>query len=355
MVFEGHAGAVNSLSQAVPEELVSGSWDGTARIWDTKTGQCKHVLEGHTHAVAVLTLPNGITITGSQDKTIRIWYKEKMQKEIPDAHGDIIRMFANVPGVGFASCSNDETVKMWTIEGVLLNTLRGHGGFVFTLMTLATGEIASGGDDCQVKIWNTADGSCKQTIPIPRTVWCLAQNSSGDLIIGSEDYKIRVFSRDQVKKPSEAELAEYQEELTKKTTTTEMSQFEKAPDVSEQSKVQGKGDGDIQVFKKDGVPSAYMWKLAESKWEYVGEVVDPNAAGQGGGGMGMMPATKHYPGDEMFPEGQYDHVFDVELGDGIMRALPFNNGANAIEYAEKFCIRESLGRANVEQIRHFVT
>jgi len=288
MVFEGHAGAVNSLSQAVPEELVSGSWDGTARIWDTKTGKCKHVLEGHTHAVAVLTLPNGITITGSQDKTIRIWYKEKMQKEIPDAHGDIIRMFANVPGVGFASCSNDETVKMWTIEGVLLNTLRGHGGFVFTLMTLATGEIASGGDDCQVKIWNTADGSCKQTIPIPRTVWCLAQNSSGDLIVGSEDYKIRVFSRDQVKKPSEAELAEYQEELTKKTTATEMSQFENAPDVSEQSKVQGKGDGDIQVFKKDGVPSAYMWKLAESKWEYVGEVLDPNAAGQGGGGMGMM-------------------------------------------------------------------
>ena len=45
------------------------------------------------------------------------------------------------------------------------------------------------------------------------------------------------------------------------------------------------------MFKKDGVPSAYMWKAVEKKWEYVGEVVDPNA-GQGGGNMGMMPATK---------------------------------------------------------------
>ena len=44
---------------------MSGSWDGTARVWDTKTGKCKYVLEGHSHAVSVLVLPNGIIITGS--------------------------------------------------------------------------------------------------------------------------------------------------------------------------------------------------------------------------------------------------------------------------------------------------
>lgn len=65
MVFEGHENVVNSLSQSIPEELVSGSWDGTARIWDTVSGKCKKVLEGHQHAVCVLSLPNGIIITGS--------------------------------------------------------------------------------------------------------------------------------------------------------------------------------------------------------------------------------------------------------------------------------------------------
>lgn len=39
----------------------------------------------------------------------------------------------------------------------------------------------------------------------------------------------------------------------------------------------GKTEGDIQVFKKNGTPCAFMWKSAEMKWEYVGEVVDPNA------------------------------------------------------------------------------
>ena len=49
----------------------------TARIWDVSTGNTKHVLSGHAYAVAVLSLPNGIIITGSQDKNIRIWYNGK--------------------------------------------------------------------------------------------------------------------------------------------------------------------------------------------------------------------------------------------------------------------------------------
>ena len=45
---------------------------------------------------------------------------------------------------------------------------------------------------------------------------------------------------------------------------------------------------------------AYMWKSAEFKWEFVGEVVDPSAQG-GGSTMGTMP--KSYHGDDLFPAG----------------------------------------------------
>jgi WD40 repeat protein len=90
-LFEGHENVVNSLSQSVDGELVSGSWDGTAIVWDTNTGKVIAKLEGHAHAVAVLSLPNGIIITGSQDKSIRLWFKHSLQKEIPNAHEDIIR------------------------------------------------------------------------------------------------------------------------------------------------------------------------------------------------------------------------------------------------------------------------
>jgi hypothetical protein len=54
----------------------------------------------------------------------------------------------------------------------------------------------------------------------------------------------------------------------------------------------------------------------------------------------MMPEssigvkTVYYEGDRIFPPGEYDHVFDVELGDNVLRKLPFNNGDNANQSAD---------------------
>lgn len=144
---------MNSLSQATENELVSGSWDGTAKIWDTTTGECKATLEGHAHGVSVLTLPNGITITGSQDGKIRLWYDGQQQKEF-HGHDDIVRGFCEVPQLnGFASISNDEVVKLWSMDGTHMMDFKGHGGFIFSVDCLETGEIITGGDDCTVKLW----------------------------------------------------------------------------------------------------------------------------------------------------------------------------------------------------------
>jgi len=41
--------------------------------------------------------------------------------------------------------------------------------------------------------------------------------------------------------------------------------------------VPGKQEGEIKVFKEKGIPKAYMWKAADSKWELIGDVIDPNA------------------------------------------------------------------------------
>jgi len=44
----------------------------------------------------------------------------------------------------------------------------------------------------------------------------------------------------------------------------------------------------------------------------------------------------------------------VDLGDGVFRKLPANNGMNYLEAADKFCSREGLGRSYVEQIVTFL-
>ena len=60
-----HSGPVNSLCQVNESELVSGSWDGTAKIWDIETGKVKQTLAGHSHATSVLAFVDGTIVTGS--------------------------------------------------------------------------------------------------------------------------------------------------------------------------------------------------------------------------------------------------------------------------------------------------
>ena len=74
--LEGHTSGVSCLAffPGVPI-LASGSYDNTIRIWDARTGENIHILEGHTYAVtSVAFSPDGNTlVSGSRDATILLW------------------------------------------------------------------------------------------------------------------------------------------------------------------------------------------------------------------------------------------------------------------------------------------
>jgi len=54
--------------------LVSGSLDKTIRIWSPKSGEAIKILTGHTNWICSLAvLLDGSLASGSFDRTIRIW------------------------------------------------------------------------------------------------------------------------------------------------------------------------------------------------------------------------------------------------------------------------------------------
>ena len=57
----------------VRSQCCSGSMDGTVRIWNLKTGQCLHTLQGHTSLVGLLGLSPSHLVSASADATLRIW------------------------------------------------------------------------------------------------------------------------------------------------------------------------------------------------------------------------------------------------------------------------------------------
>jgi WD40 repeat protein len=72
--LQWHSNDVYAITTLPNGDLISGSSDKTIKIWNPNDGKLKRTINGHTHYVrALTTLPNGDLVSGSDDMTIKIW------------------------------------------------------------------------------------------------------------------------------------------------------------------------------------------------------------------------------------------------------------------------------------------
>ena len=111
----GHTGAVYSVCVLPNGQLVSGSHDKTLRIWDVKSGDCEQILTGHTNIVkCVCVLPNGQLVSGSWDNTLRIWdVKSGDCVQTLTGHTSSVRCVCVLPNGQLVSGSRDKTLRIW--------------------------------------------------------------------------------------------------------------------------------------------------------------------------------------------------------------------------------------------------
>jgi glucose repression regulatory protein TUP1 len=117
--LHGHTQEVYSLDWA-KDVIASGSGDQQVRLWDSKTGQCLHVLtdpNGPTEGVTSVTLsPDAVYVAaGSLDHVIRLWnVKTGQQIESLTGHTESVYSIAIFQdGSSNVSGSVDKTVRLW--------------------------------------------------------------------------------------------------------------------------------------------------------------------------------------------------------------------------------------------------
>ncbi|CCX34357.1 WD40-repeat-containing domain protein [Pyronema domesticum] len=204
--LKGHTDAVYCV-QFDENKVITGSRDRTIRVWDIKTGECQRVLkapdddseshanEFHTASVLCLQFDDQILVTGSSDHSVIVW-------SLP-SYKPIGRLLAHRAGVldvcfddkHIISCSKDTTICIWDRHTrKLLRQLKGHRGPV-NAVAVRSNQIVSASGDALVKLWDIETGECLREFKgHHRGLACVQFSEDAKTIVsGGNDQDIKIW------------------------------------------------------------------------------------------------------------------------------------------------------------------
>lgn len=155
---------------------LSGSWDGTLRLWEIHSGKTTRRFVGHDKDVlsVAFSVDNRQIVSASRDKTIKLWNtlgecKYTISGASGVAGGDqeghsewvsCVRFSPSQQVPLIVSCGWDRLVKVWSLTNCKLrNDLVGHTGYLNTVCVSPDGSLcASGGKDGTANLWDLNEG-----------------------------------------------------------------------------------------------------------------------------------------------------------------------------------------------------
>jgi WD40 repeat protein len=243
-VLTGHTDWIRAVAvTADGARAVSGSDDGSVRIWDLNARREEAALTGHTGEVfSVAVTPDGkYAVSGGGDWTVRLWdLAAGREQAILTGHSRPVWSVAVTPDGKYAvSGSGDRTVRLWDLAAEREQaTLAGHTGEVFSVAVTPDGKRGvSGGSDGSVRVWDLAAGR-EQAILTGHSGWVRSVAITPDgkrAVSGGEDRSLRIW-----------DLAAGREQATLTGHTRQLFSVAVTPDGTRA--VTGSDDGSVRIW-----------------------------------------------------------------------------------------------------------
>jgi WD40 repeat protein/serine/threonine protein kinase len=183
--------------------VVTASDDQTLRLWHAKTGEAISVLRGHTAEVwTTVFTGNGELVSGSGDGTLRVWDMDASQNGILRGHESYVYDVAfSRDGSLVASAAWDHTVRLWDARTARPrgDPLEHENEIVGSAAFSPDGkQLASATRDDKVTIWDLATRKWTHRLSCLTGDWQwdprVAFNPSGTLLaVGGRDGRVRLW------------------------------------------------------------------------------------------------------------------------------------------------------------------
>jgi guanine nucleotide-binding protein subunit beta-2-like 1 protein len=166
--LQGHSHFIQDIVISSDGQFaLSGSWDGTLRLWDINFGTTTRRFIGHGKDVlsVAFSADNRQIVSGSRDKSIKLWNTLGECKYTIEESGhsewvSCVRFSPNTQNPIIVSGGWDRVVKVWNLANCKIKTnLVGHTGYINTVTVSPDGSLcASGGRDTTARLWDLNEG-----------------------------------------------------------------------------------------------------------------------------------------------------------------------------------------------------
>jgi WD40 repeat protein len=211
VVLSGHLGSVRSVGfLSHDRELASASHDGTIRIWDVLSGNCVRTFHDYEGGMEDLAIWAGSSraLVASRDGMVRLWdLVQGDQQAVFAAHTAWVESVRWADEQRFVSCSLDGTVAVWDIAEKRCLARYQVGHRVSAVESIEGVDlVAFGGGDSNVTLASVVGGevhAVERLTGHSDRVTALSVAAQANLLVsGSEDGTARIWSLDDGARPS---------------------------------------------------------------------------------------------------------------------------------------------------------
>ncbi len=200
-----HKSAISSIVVSNDNRLlITGSHDKSIKLWELSTGQIIDTLRGHSDGITCLAISddNKTIISGSKDKTIRFW--DVQQRKVIKTFGrlfsghskDIVSIVLDNKNNVLISADADKSIKIWNLnKNKEIKTINCKSGQITSLaINHNRGYFCNGGLEKQIRIRKTQTGEVIRSLRGTAAVTALTFSNDGNLLATGEiNRKIRIF------------------------------------------------------------------------------------------------------------------------------------------------------------------